>query len=115
MGQTKYGHFDTSSQSGSSDLPQPIKTSHLHKLWSKCFWQHGACTADAYSCTVLQRMSYQTDVCDVMSSSKTVLTKKHPKQNGRGFLSVARTCFLTHPLSVSQTQSTKLYVPVVSS
>jgi hypothetical protein len=101
VGQTKYGLYDTSSWSGSSDLPQPIKTSHLHKMWSKCFWQHGACPGDACSCTVLQQMSYLTDVCDVTSLSKTVLTKNCPKQSGKGFLGVALVCFLTHPLCLS--------------
>jgi len=32
---------DTCLQSGSSDLPQPIRTTHLHKLLIKCFWRQG--------------------------------------------------------------------------
>lgn len=32
---------DTCLQSGSSDLPQPITTSQLHKLLIKCSWWQG--------------------------------------------------------------------------
>ena len=53
--------------------------------------------------------------CDVTSLSKTVLTKKCLKQNGKGLLGVATMCFLTYPVSTSQTWSMKLYVPVVPS
>lgn len=50
---------------------------------------------------VLQQMSYLTDVCDVTSLSKKVLTKKRPKQSGRGFLGVAlRASSLTLSLSL---------------
>jgi len=69
VGQTKHGLHDTSSRCGSSDFPQPIKTSYLHKMWSKCLWRHGACPGDACSRTILLRMSCLPDVCDVMSVS----------------------------------------------
>jgi len=32
---------DNSSLSGSSDLPQLIRTPHLYKLLIKCFWRQG--------------------------------------------------------------------------